>query len=199
MTLQGTNTYLLQPADSPSAPAILIDTTMPGSYADAWAEIVLAHLKTLATPAPPIAHIVLTHRHVDHVGGLTPLLTGLKAAGNTPPKVWKKPSPDEATLAASEREWDRYSCDAGLANMLNEVGDAVDAYKPQDPMHVLEDGARVAVEHEGKSIGVTVVPTPGHTADSVSLILDGEDKAVLTGDTVLGQGTTIFQDFGACK
>lgn len=196
MTLQGTNTYLLQPPSSPSAPAILVDTTMPGDPATAWSEIVLTHLKSTSAS---IAHIVLTHRHVDHVGGLVPLIAGLKAAGLPAPKVWKTPSVDEATLQASEREWDRYSCDAGLANMLNELGDgAVDAFKPQDPIHPLADGSRVQVEHEGKAVGVTVVATPGHTADSVSLVVDGEDKEVFTGDTVLGQGTTIFQDFGAC-
>ncbi|WP_436737602.1 MBL fold metallo-hydrolase [Streptomyces sp. BBFR102] len=35
-----------------------------------------------------------------------------------------------------------------------------------------------------------VVPTPGHTADSLSFHLPA-DRAVLTGDTVLGRGTTM--------
>ena len=35
-----------------------------------------------------------------------------------------------------------------------------------------------------------VVGTPGHTADSLSFLLPG-DAAVLTGDTVLGRGTTV--------
>src|SRR5690606_3664670 len=35
-----------------------------------------------------------------------------------------------------------------------------------------------------------VVPTPGHTADSLSFHLPA-DGAVLTGDTVLGRGTTV--------
>lgn len=39
-------------------------------------------------------------------------------------------------------------------------------------------------------VAVEVVATPGHTADSVSLYLPGDD-AVLTGDTVLGRGTTV--------
>jgi len=36
-----------------------------------------------------------------------------------------------------------------------------------------------------------VVGTPGHSADSVSLLL-GADSALLTGDTVLGRGTTVI-------
>jgi glyoxylase-like metal-dependent hydrolase (beta-lactamase superfamily II) len=37
---------------------------------------------------------------------------------------------------------------------------------------------------------VHVVATPGHTADSLSFVLPSE-RAVLTGDTVLGRGTTV--------
>ena len=62
----------------------------------------------------------------------------------------------------------------------------------------LAEGAVVA----GAGIELRVVATPGHTGDSVSLLLDGPDgPAVLTGDTVLGRGTTVIDprtgDLGA--
>ena len=44
------------------------------------------------------------------------------------------------------------------------------------------------VELDG--LEVHVVATPGHTADSLSFVLPAE-RAVLTGDTVLGRGTTV--------
>ncbi|KQT90656.1 MBL fold metallo-hydrolase [Marmoricola sp. Leaf446] len=44
------------------------------------------------------------------------------------------------------------------------------------------------VEVDG--LEVRVVATPGHTADSLSFVLPA-DSAVLTGDTVLGRGTTV--------
>lgn len=50
---------------------------------------------------------------------------------------------------------------------------------------ILVDGD---VLHAGE-IAVRVVATPGHTSDSISLVV-GED-AVLTGDTILGLGTTV--------
>ncbi|HWD07236.1 MAG TPA: MBL fold metallo-hydrolase [Amycolatopsis sp.] len=38
-----------------------------------------------------------------------------------------------------------------------------------------------------------VLHTPGHTDDSVSLHVDGQ---ILTGDTILGRGTTVLKDLG---
>jgi glyoxylase-like metal-dependent hydrolase (beta-lactamase superfamily II) len=50
----------------------------------------------------------------------------------------------------------------------------------------LGDGDVVEVD----GLEVHVVATPGHTADSLSFVLPAE-SAVLTGDTVLGRGTTV--------
>ena len=43
-----------------------------------------------------------------------------------------------------------------------------------------------------------VIATPGHTADSVCLQLPA-DGAVLTGDTVLGRGTTVIAEDGSLR
>jgi glyoxylase-like metal-dependent hydrolase (beta-lactamase superfamily II) len=41
-------------------------------------------------------------------------------------------------------------------------------------------------------LAVDVLHTPGHTSDSVCFVVDdGDEAAVLTGDTVLGRGTTV--------
>ncbi len=50
----------------------------------------------------------------------------------------------------------------------------------------LHDGDVIAVD----GLEVHVVGTPGHTADSLSFMVPA-DGAVLTGDTVLGRGTTV--------
>jgi glyoxylase-like metal-dependent hydrolase (beta-lactamase superfamily II) len=42
---------------------------------------------------------------------------------------------------------------------------------------------------------VRVIGTPGHTADSACLLIEA-DRAVLTGDTVLGRGTTVIASDG---
>ncbi|GAA4385253.1 MBL fold metallo-hydrolase [Agromyces bauzanensis] len=58
-----------------------------------------------------------------------------------------------------------------------------------DPLH---DSERI----EAAGLALHVIATPGHTADSACFVLpdDGEHGAVLTGDTVLGRGTTIIAD-----
>ena len=40
-------------------------------------------------------------------------------------------------------------------------------------------------------LDLRVLATPGHTADSLSFVVEHDEPAVLTGDTVLGRGTTV--------
>jgi glyoxylase-like metal-dependent hydrolase (beta-lactamase superfamily II) len=60
-----------------------------------------------------------------------------------------------------------------------------------DPEHRLGDeGLSDGDVVEVGGLEVRVVATPGHTSDSLSFVLPAE-SAVLTGDTVLGRGTTV--------
>ncbi len=71
------------------------------------------------------------------------------------------------------------------------------------PVLALDPAQRLGTEGLGPGDVVTaagceirVIATPGHTADSVSLLLTA-DSAVLTGDTVLGRGTTMIARDGS--
>ena len=47
-----------------------------------------------------------------------------------------------------------------------------------------------ALAYDG--LGMRAIATPGHTADSITLIGGvGDERVVLTGDTILGRGTTV--------
>src|SRR3954471_3776640 len=60
-----------------------------------------------------------------------------------------------------------------------------------DPRHRLgEEGLRGGDVVEVDGLEIRVLGTPGHTSDSLSFVLPAE-RAVLTGDTVLGRGTTV--------
>ncbi len=68
------------------------------------------------------------------------------------------------------------------------VGCGVRALDPEHRLgsEGLHDGDVVDVD----GLEIRVVGTPGHTSDSLSFVLPAE-RAVLTGDTVLGRGTTV--------
>jgi ribonuclease/clavin/mitogillin len=53
------------------------------------------------------------------------------------------------------------------------------------PFHDLHDNQILSSLH--------VIHCPGHTVDSISLYIP-EDRALYTADTVLGQGTSVFED-----
>jgi glyoxylase-like metal-dependent hydrolase (beta-lactamase superfamily II) len=137
MTLDGTNTWVLR---MPSADrALVVD---PGPLDD-------GHLAAVAALGP-VALILVTHGHPDHVEGARRLSDQL----------------DGAPITAA----DHALCRDFPPLAAGELGGA------------------------GRDAGltVTVVPTPGHTADSVSLVAEGGlERAVLTGDTILGRGTTV--------
>ncbi|MDI9918250.1 MBL fold metallo-hydrolase [Rhodococcus sp. IEGM 1379] len=46
---------------------------------------------------------------------------------------------------------------------------------------------------EVAGLRLRIVATPGHTADSVSIVIEN-DGSVLTGDTILGRGTAVLDD-----
>ena len=76
------------------------------------------------------------------------------------------------------------------AGRLSELAGGV-AVRCLDPLHRigsegLADGDVVGLD----GLEVRVIGTPGHTSDSLSFLVPA-DAAVLTGDTVLGRGTTV--------
>ena len=140
MTLDGTNTWLLRAPGS--AAVIVVD---PGTSD-------IRHLeRVLAAARGPVALVLITHEHPDHVGGA--------------------PWFAERT-SAPVRAFDRRFC------------------RDAEPLTAGETVAAAGLE-------LTVHHTPGHTGDSVCLEVaqDGQ-RAMLTGDTVLGRGTTVLSDLG---
>lgn len=63
--------------------------------------------------------------------------------------------------------------------------------------HAGGTGFELGEEIEVAGLVLRVLPTPGHTADSVSVVVTAGKTypgAVITGDTILGRGTTVLDD-----
>ncbi len=83
---------------------------------------------------------------------------------------------------------------AGARRLAELTGASVQAL---DPAHRLgAEGLSAGDVITAAGCEIRVIATPGHTADSVSLLLPA-DGAVLTGDTVLGRGTTMISRDGS--
>ena len=93
------------------------------------------------------------------------------------------------TVLLTHRHLDHSESAAALAER---VGCGVRAADPELRIGSagLDDGDRLEIS----GAYLTVLATPGHTSDSVSLLLAGDDGSVrlLSGDTVLGRGTTVI-------
>ncbi|MEU6345989.1 MULTISPECIES: MBL fold metallo-hydrolase [unclassified Streptomyces] len=76
----------------------------------------------------------------------------------------------------------------GAARFAELTGTAVRALDPA--LRLGDEGLGAGDVITTGGLELRVVPTPGHTADSLSFHLPA-DGAVLTGDTVLGRGTTV--------
>jgi glyoxylase-like metal-dependent hydrolase (beta-lactamase superfamily II) len=77
---------------------------------------------------------------------------------------------------------------AGAARFAELTGSPVRALDPA--LRLGDEGLTAGEVLAVDGLEIRVVPTPGHTADSLSFWLPA-DAAVLTGDTVLGRGTTV--------
>ncbi|GAA2382952.1 MBL fold metallo-hydrolase [Streptomyces glaucosporus] len=76
----------------------------------------------------------------------------------------------------------------GAARFAELTGTAVRALDPA--LRLGDEGLSAGDVVTAGGLELRVVPTPGHTADSLSFHLPA-DAAILTGDTVLGRGTTM--------
>lgn len=122
------------------------------------------HAQRVAQAAPGVRLVLITHWHHDHTGGI-PLLCRLTGAAVR--------AADPEHCFGSSGATPPGSSGGGPAGSSGTVP--------------LADGETIEVD----DVALRVLATPGHTADSVCFELAG-GRGVLTGDTVLGRGTTVI-------
>ncbi len=166
-----------RPSDASSL--FLVDTGSGRPSSRGFVQLLRSELERLRAgeehPAS-VSDIILTHRHGDHIGGLPDVLVVLAELGQSPPRLHKLRHPFEPP--------ENRDHDAELEATLPE---GLFSRTPHGrSLHELVDGQRLIVG-KGAENGTTLCirHTPGHTSDSISLVLE-EENAILTGDTVLG-------------
>lgn len=171
-TLHGTNTYLIGTGTTRA----LIDTGESRTAVE-WVNMLLNEAFP-TTGTQDISHVILTHGHYDHLGGVPFLIQELKKRDLPIPRVYKR-------RICQEKEGKSEEEGQGL-----ETGH----YPASFPCLHMKDGEEFKLHgSDGQNTTLRCIYTPGHTDDSVCLVVL-EDFAVLSGDSVLGCGTSVFDD-----
>jgi glyoxylase-like metal-dependent hydrolase (beta-lactamase superfamily II) len=157
--LRGVNAYLLL-GETPT----LVDTGMPGS-----AETILNYLEDLDVSSGDLARIVITHHHLDHVGGLA----GLKQ--RTSARVLAHPA-DVPFITGEQVPPPARS--AMMRLLFRLLAPFMPGAEPVSVDGTLEDGDPLDVLG-----GATVVHVPGHTPGSIALHFPAE-RLLLCGDVI---------------
>ena len=210
-TLQGTNTYLI----GHSQPYVLLDT---GEGEPAYISFLeTALLQSTPDPGPPpyshvnnlVSDIIISHRHHDHHGGLPAVLSLIhklskanenfdKSLGYVPPRIHKFPSPSVLSARqtfTAEAEGASFDSTLQIVSQLPTEYFQHQEHSPLPLIHVLRSGQTIQTLSSTPTL-LTVLHTPGHTTDSICLSI-ADDSAIFTADTILGEGTAVFEDLGA--
>ena len=159
-----------------------------------------------SNPLRLVMDVIITHRHADHFGGLPDVLNTLKDIHDStitspyiPPRIHIYPSEGQSSRP-------RKITEDAIEHLQSEFEEVVSnlpegSYTPGPdgrPVHSLADNQIL----QGTGTELTILHTPGHTADSICLLLSDpacqtETKVLLSADTVLGQGTAVFTDLAA--
>ncbi|KAK1218609.1 hypothetical protein PQX77_018697 [Marasmius sp. AFHP31] len=187
-TLQGTNTYLVGKQN----PYTLIDT---GEGREEYVAELEKALKDTATVKnlnePEISDIILSHWHRDHVGGLSSVLPMLRRRweARNPSTPFKPPRLHKLPIPTGREPTQEYY---NLPSILDSLPSDLFTRSPSGQiLHDLHDGQRL----ELSSVSLQILHTPGHTTDSICIYFP-DDRALYTADTVLGQGTAVFEELG---
>ncbi|GAA4288224.1 MBL fold metallo-hydrolase [Georgenia daeguensis] len=165
--------------DAPE-PAI-VDTGIASSPAEGMAPA----LEALGRRIEDVRWILLTHGHIDHIGGAHALweLTGRRAQV----VIHEADAPMLRSRRAHVEEYlegrGRYLDDPDGEARVAAAGEAVISGE-LEPTMLVRGGETISL---GGDVTVTVHPIPGHTPGSVAYVIDGQDD-VFVGDAVQVHG-----------
>ena len=183
---KGTNTYIIGKKN----PYTLIDT---GEGRQEYIPILESAFRDTAkihnATESDVSDIVISHWHPDHVNGLPSVLSLLR-------HLWEERNPSlpfpPPRLHKFPRDPNPPPPPHGTPYTLPSIISSLppNSYTPSPtghPFHDLHDFQTIT------PLTLRVLHTPGHTGDSIALYIP-QDRALYTGDSVLGKGTAVFED-----
>jgi glyoxylase-like metal-dependent hydrolase (beta-lactamase superfamily II) len=155
----------------------LVDTGLGAETAADWGEPAGRLMDSLAaggTSADDIDVVIISHAHVDHIGGLTVQTNGERV-----------PVFSRARHYIWQSEWDFWTSEDGLGSVDEGLADAARLHLPP----IGQSGLLELVSEETDVLpGVRVLPAPGHTPGHIALaITSGHEGAIYLGDAVLDE------------
>ena len=179
-------------------PYILVDTGEGrDEYVPYLQEALTDPSRERATSEPYISDIILTHRHHDHTEGLPSVLALLR-------KLWdtQQPPPTTAYRPPRIHKIPLPTPDPRLNALIDRLEPG--SYAPTasgSPIHDLSASSTLPItltstpSESDSNSRLHIIHTPGHTPDSLCIYYP-PDRALFTADTVLGHGTSVFEDLG---
>lgn len=159
------NSYAVEYASGSGWRLVLLDCGLPAEAGLLWRRI-----RSLGYGPEDVTDILVTHHHVDHVGGLAQL------ARWTGARVHAHPADADIIRHATPRPPADPSTWAGRA-----LSNRIPPPAPRAPVHTaFADGQRLSLAG-----GIQVLHTPGHTLGHCAFLLERDGGTVFTGDAVL--------------
>jgi glyoxylase-like metal-dependent hydrolase (beta-lactamase superfamily II) len=162
-----TNTYLLRDQG-----AILVDPGMAGN-----APVILKWLDRLSIAPEAIRLIVLTHGHFDHAGCAAELRAALGAKIALGRADAERLERGALPLPSGNSPWGGFM--AGSLKLVARAMPSMERFQLRADLIMGEEGLGLA-EY---GVAGRILPTPGHSAGSLSILLD--DGAALVGDLAM--------------
>jgi len=160
--LGGVNVFLVEGDDS----LALVDTGLPDS-----ADKILSAIRELGHQAQDVRHILITHLHTDHTGGLAAVkeATGATVVAH----------PETAAAIRAGQVWRPVQPGPGLiGKLIHRLFTSRNNPKPQAPVEV----EREVADGEVVVNGIKAIHAPGHTIGHTAYLWPQQGNVLFVGD-----------------
>ena len=162
--------------ETPDAVAI-VDTGTSDDFA-----AIRGYMKKHGIDAAKVVYVVPSHFHFDHFGGGWVAWQSLVDSNPEVKVLTTRATKDRLQDASLHLQRAARTFGTGFVGKMQPL--------PEEAYHLVEPGAHIPLPGADPGIGITLVPTPGHTADHVSPTLASNGRTIFT---FLGEaGGTLF-------